>query len=840
MLVGRNDERELIGELVGSDRAAVVTGPPGIGKTTLARSALADRGPFREGGALATLAWSPLLVFRRLLGADPPELAEAVAAAVLHDGSSPLLLDDLQWADDASLEVVAQLMGRVPMVMTVRTGSDRSDLVIEALTLVGAERIDLPALDEDLAARLADELHPDLSAPARTQLLSAAAGNPLLLTELPNGPSAAPSLVGALVARAGLLSIDGRRALARLAVLGRPADLAVLGPGAPELVEQGLAVDPDEAYAITHSLLAEVLVDDLGDRGDAVRRELADLVGPAEGAHLLAVAGDRAAARSLALSAARDGDRRRRATLLALAVSCAPDLDAPNRIRAARLFTSVSEPERARELCTPPGLDELEPVERGALRAAEAEAAWLQGRQGESSALVELALVDLAGTRTPYEVAVLAGSTVAQTFVDLDGRPALERARAAVRLADEIGAEQGYARSRLASVLMTSGEPGWADLYQEVIDLAQADEDDDLRRTAVVSLALGHWATGDVPAAEAVARAEMEAGPRQAFDVTWLTMASYAAVLGLVGGRGRAELVDEFSPILDRWESFRSRPFLGAAVVLTLADGGRQPAALERATRCVAEASGDGQWRSIALWALAETRWLAGRLDEVGEVVDSVIALGVGDYPSAALARLIVAHTARELSGPVIGHGPMAMLPAWEPLPTEWDAVRAATSGDDERAVAGLVAAADGWTPLDVRSEVRCRWAAGDVAARAVRPEAVTLLEVAEARALELGLVAMVARIHRSLRSIGISRRSDIGPGSVGLTGREEQVLDLVGSGMRSTEIAAALGIEVSTVETYVRSAMQKLGTGTRSAAAARLQQLRGRGVSEDAPPPSG
>ena len=53
-------------------------------------------------------------------------------------------------------------------------------------------------------------------------------------------------------------------------------------------------------------------------------------------------------------------------------------------------------------------------------------------------------------------------------------------------------------------------------------------------------------------------------------------------------------------------------------------------------------------------------------------------------------------------------------------------------------------------------------------------------------------------------------------------------MLDLVGVGARSTDIAAALGVEVSTVESFVRSAMQKLGASTRVAAAAKLQELRG------------
>ena len=69
-------------------RPTVLVGPAGIGKTTLARAALDGPGGYREAGALASLAWSPLLVFRRLLRDDPPELPDEVAAAVMAQGSS--------------------------------------------------------------------------------------------------------------------------------------------------------------------------------------------------------------------------------------------------------------------------------------------------------------------------------------------------------------------------------------------------------------------------------------------------------------------------------------------------------------------------------------------------------------------------------------------------------------------------------------------------------------------------------------------------------------------------------------------------------------------------------
>jgi DNA-binding CsgD family transcriptional regulator len=827
VLVGRRSELEELGSALDARRPVVLVGEAGIGKTTLARAALQPRGAFREGGALASLAWSPFLVFRRLLRADPVELPAQVAGTVLSEGASPLLLDDLQWADDASLETVALLIGQVPLVATVRSGEARSDLVVEAMELVGATRIDLSGLDDGDAATLAVRLHPDLDEDQRAHLVAVADGNPLLLGELLRGTDAAPGLVSTLMGRLDSLDPPVRAAAERLAVLGRPADGPTLGPGATDLPGSGLAELVDGRYVVRHSLLAEVIVDALGERADEVRRGLVALVEGAEAAHLLEVLGDLPGARERALAAAEaEPDRRRRAMLLSLAVRCAPDLDAANRVAAARLLVELSDATGARALCDVEGREALDPVLRGGLTAALAEAAWLQGRHDETIELIERALLDLRGTRTGYEVAALAGSTVLQTFVDLDGRPALDRAREAVLLADELGVEQGFARKRLASVLVTAGETGWAELYGEVIELATGQGDEHLRRSAVTSLMLGHWVSGDVAQAEAIARSETSVEP-DGFDEYWLGVTAYAAVLGLLAGRPRLELIEQGTPLLDRWPVFRTRPFLESSVILALADAGRHTEAAERANGFTDRVGFDLQWRAIAAWTGVELPWLAGRNPEVLVETERLLGLGVGDYPPLVQGRLLGAHAAVALEVGLLGPPTSAIQPAWRAAPIEWAALEAAATGDVEAAIAGYLAAADAWIGNDVRSEVRCRWAAGDAAARAGLPSAVALLEQAESLAQPAGLTAALVRIRRSLRVVGVHRRTASPSGTAGLSGREAEVLELIGEGMRSADIAAALGVQVSTVESFVRSAMGKLGAGTRVAAAARWRELR-------------
>ncbi len=87
-------------------------------------------------------------------------------------------------------------------------------------------------------------------------------------------------------------------------------------------------------------------------------------------------------------------------------------------------------------------------------------------------------------------------------------------------------------------------------------------------------------------------------------------------------------------------------------------------------------------------------------------------------------------------------------------------------------------------------------------------------------------LVALLGRIRHTRRSTGSAPSCDAPTSreSAGLlSARQREVLTLVGGGCTSREIAARLGVALSTVDSHVRTARRRLGARTRAQAAAQV-----------------
>jgi hypothetical protein len=217
-VLGRDRERAELDRawsdaVAGAGGVVVLDGEAGVGKTALAGELV------RTVRATATPVWvscvdqivpAPQSVLDAVLAEIGARLepvvaggdadgqvvatADAFARAVVASASRPLLVivDDVQWADEVSLRVLALAAPRVRescvlVLATLRTGepsvpSRRSAL---ATLLRSARRLPVPPLREEAAGAVVDAAAPHaLPERLRRRVLARARGNPLFLREL--------------------------------------------------------------------------------------------------------------------------------------------------------------------------------------------------------------------------------------------------------------------------------------------------------------------------------------------------------------------------------------------------------------------------------------------------------------------------------------------------------------------------------------------------------------------------------------------------------------------------------------------------------------------------------
>ena len=219
--IGRHREREELRELLGGGGphgpALLLRGAAGIGKSLLLEEAatMARGSGFRVLRAVgveseAELPFSGLHqllrplrgsthrlppdqqnIIKRMFGnaeqvlPDGPAAAAAVSALSTAVGSPLLLLvDDVQWLDHSSTEVLVHLAHRREPGATVVLAAARTGYAC-AFEQAGIPVRGLEPLDPSSADRLLDERHPGLAVQVRRALLEEAEGNPLALLELP-------------------------------------------------------------------------------------------------------------------------------------------------------------------------------------------------------------------------------------------------------------------------------------------------------------------------------------------------------------------------------------------------------------------------------------------------------------------------------------------------------------------------------------------------------------------------------------------------------------------------------------------------------------------------------
>ena len=334
VLTGRDAEMAMLVGLVaevagGQGRSVLIEGEPGIGKSALVRAALAEAAagcqvfwgagdelgqelpllPFLDGLRVREPSVSPrrntiLRLLRGELAADrgmdvSAALAEQLLALVGEQCAAQptiLVIDDLQWADQASVALwgrLARSVRQVPLLLVgmLRPVPQRDDLLALRRAVDDAVRLQLTGLTDAAVTELVAAQVGGQPDDKLLRLADGAAGNPLYVTELvaalarsssltvtdagsaqlTDGP--APSSLSAAIAdRLGFVSGPVREVVQAAALLGvdfAVPDLAtVLGRGVAELIPAvdealaaGVLAESGNGLAFRHPMIRAALYD---------------------------------------------------------------------------------------------------------------------------------------------------------------------------------------------------------------------------------------------------------------------------------------------------------------------------------------------------------------------------------------------------------------------------------------------------------------------------------------------------------------------------------------------------------------------------------------------------
>ncbi len=847
--------RDLTGHLQaavsGPGRLALVRGEAGIGKTTVVQrlAQVADPRIRVLIGACDPLATprplGPLLDLAPRLG---PAVRTALTGTLtgtsrsdevfdrlladLNAYPSLLVVEDVHWADEATMDLLRYLARRLPDVPALVLTTYRDDEVgrtHDLTSLLGTlaaypwvYRHDLAPLSRRAVARLATGHAVDAE-----QLYRVSAGNPFIVTEILAAPDEPiPATVREAVAgRLAGLSDTARTAVDVLAVLGRrvpPPLLADILPDPDEALGEAVAcgivrtegqvtefrneltrLAVLEAVPAARRLRVHRHVLAAMRSGPVAGHDLALLADHAEGA------GDAAAvleyAPAAAVRAAALGAHREAAAQYARALRCAdrlpPDQHAAlleGHSQACFLSSSLDEGVASRR--TAVGL-------RRALgdRLREGEdlrwlSCWLwpAGRTAEAGRIGLDAVRLLEGLGPSRELARAHLNLCQLACYGHEGvAVATGHARKAIALGERFG-DAGVlvqARFHAAAARVLSEGRGWEECEQQVSRALAQDLPVDAGFMAVIMCWLAALRRDAARTAAAVRRAEAHCLDRDL--LTYLLCTRAWGSWGLLNRGSWSQAADA----AQRVRSHPGSPPVVKALALTVvglvrARQGRSPVwpLLDEAANLV-----DAHCRldtGLGWEARVEAAWLAGR----HELVQAEARRGL-----AALAD----RTHPWLSGPLAcwirrAGGEPPRVPAAGPYALE-------LAGD-------WAGAAALWDALGCPYDAALARLSGDAPA----------LRQALAAFEALGARPAVARTRTVMRACGV-RPIRRGPQAAtranpyGLTNREMDVLKLLHEGLSDAEISARLYISPKTAGHHVGAVLNKLGVHTRHEAARKV-----------------
>ena len=838
----------------GRGRVVLASGEAGIGKTALLR---------RFSGEVPrqfTTVWGtcdplftprplgPLLEPAAELGGDlktlvsgearPFDVALAFAEELGAITPAALIVEDIHWADEATLDVVRLLARRAEgsgflLLLSCRSDQLHRDhpvrTVLGELTDGVVTRLELRGLSRDAVGVLAGQ-----SGLNAGELFERTAGNPFFVTEtLATGTARVPETVrDAVHARVARLSPEARGLLDAVAIVPQRAEvwlLETLKDGALGALDECLcsgvlraeadgvvfrhelariaieeSLSPDRAVALHRCALAALADPTLGGRDLARLAHHAEAAGDAEAMLRYApAAGEQAAA----LGSPREAQHHYwRALSFAGGLAPAAQAELLERFaHHAYLSDMRSEAVDAIDQAIAIHRRQGDVVNEGDDIRLRARLLACIGRAPEGLETAREAVRVLEQVTPGRELARAYSALAGLSTLTGDPAPTLEWGAKAIALADEVGDTEAlvHALNNVGTVEMGMGEPEGQAKLERSLELArQAHLGVDAGR-AYINLGWAFWFQRRFAEALEVLARGIEYTQQLGLEAWHKCLLGNRAVVELALGRWD-EAATLSQTLLDgpRDQVIGPRSDALRALALVRArrgDPGAWPLLDEARQTAIAADDLDLLWPAAA--ARAETLWLEGRTEAIDAETELAYnrALRLGE---PRIAGELACWRAR------------AGLPV-EPTDGAPDCYRLQLAGEPERAA----------------DMFRAQGAVYDAALALVPSTDGVALRAALDELRALGAKPAAAIIAGRLRELG-ERQVPRGPRAstienpAGLTNRELEVLPLLTEGLRNADIARRLVLSQKTVDHHVSSILRKLGVNRRAQASAAAQRL--------------
>jgi DNA-binding CsgD family transcriptional regulator/tetratricopeptide (TPR) repeat protein len=762
-------------------------------------------------------------------GAKPYQIAAAIVRAAQAARGTIVVLEDLHWADEATLDVLSLLGRRIAAIPALVIATYRDDelerthplrlLLGELRGSTSIRRLTAEPLSPDAVAALAAPRGLDADA-----LYRVTAGNPFFVSEVIAAPGAdIPSTVrDAVLARTARLSSAATAVVEGVSVALPQAELWLLdavvtdpAAGLEECLSSGILEAQPGGIGFRHELARMAIEESLPPHRRIAlhRRALQALMEPPAGTADLArlayhaeAAGDSAAVLRFAPEAARHaasiGAHRESAAQYARALRIGDALPADERAvllegRSYECYlTDQSQPSiEALQQAITHWRTSGNRKREGAALAHLSRRLWCAGLTREAATAGHDAVRLLEGSPPGRELADAYTSLSSLYFNNERFDETIEWGRRALDLAEACGdtAVTVHSLNNIGTMQMLAGVPGGRENLERSLALSeQAGLEEHVGRAFI------HfgWAMTRTRAYELGPL--LDRGVKVCQDLgleVWaLYVIAHRARLQLDRGRWNDAAADA-GAVLD---SASSVPLLRlqALAVLGLIRARRgdpqQWAPLDEAIELL-EDHEELQYSAPVAAARAEAAWLDGRSAEVDGMTRDVLATAVDRRAAWVVGELT---WLRRLAGiheqvPVVsapyaaqlaGHGKDAAA-QWTQIGCPYDAAFALVESDDEADL---------------------RLALTEFQRLGARPAA--------------AIVARRLREH-GVRDVPRGPRADTEHHPALLTRREAEVLAYVQQGASNAEIAARLYLSEKTVHHHVSAILRKLGVGSRGQA---------------------